>query len=43
MANKPDLSKYGPKVNAEGKIMVFVSGKVKVSSNDPNVVIVRKD
>lgn len=40
---KPDLSKYGPKVKTDGKIKVIVSGRVKVTSNDPRVVIERKD
>lgn len=43
MAEKPDLSKYGPKVKTDGKIKVIVSGQVKVSSKDPRVVIVRKE
>jgi len=43
MAEKPNSSKYGPKVNTDGrKIRVIVSGRIKVTSTDPRVSIERK-
>lgn len=39
---KPDLKKYGPKLNDEGKIRVIVSGKTEVRSSDPRVVVVKE-
>lgn len=41
----PDVKPGQPQINNPdaGKIKVIVSGRVKVTSSDPRVVIVRRD